>query len=152
MCVNMPICIAVQNFAVIGRKDVGLCPGDFVLDGDPLPLPKKGAEPHNFRPMFIVAKRLDGSRWHLAWRWPWSSPHCARWGHSSPSEKRGQSPPIFGPSLLLPNSWVHQRATWYGGRPQRRGEWVGFKHIIGHFGGVFAGQMTKPTVSKHWRK
>jgi len=23
----------------------------------------------NFRPMFIVAKRLDGSRWYLAWRW-----------------------------------------------------------------------------------
>jgi len=25
--------------------DVGLSPGDFVLDGDPVPLPKKGAEP-----------------------------------------------------------------------------------------------------------
>ena len=36
-------------------------PGDFVLDGDPAPLPKRGAEPPpNFRPMFIVAKRLDG--------------------------------------------------------------------------------------------
>ena len=34
----------------------------------PPPLPKKGAEPPNFRPMFIVAKRLDGSRWYLAWR------------------------------------------------------------------------------------
>jgi len=22
-----------------------------------------------FQPMSIVAKRLDGSRWHLAWRW-----------------------------------------------------------------------------------
>ena len=34
---------------------VGLGPGDFVLDGDPAPLPKKGAEPPNFRPMFIVS-------------------------------------------------------------------------------------------------
>ena len=25
--------------------EVGLSPGDFVLDGDPPPLPKKGAEP-----------------------------------------------------------------------------------------------------------
>ena len=25
--------------------DVGLRPGDFVLNGDPTPLPKKGAEP-----------------------------------------------------------------------------------------------------------
>jgi len=41
---------------------------DTVLDGDPAPLPKKGAERPNFRPMSIVVKRLDGSRWHLAWR------------------------------------------------------------------------------------
>ena len=40
--------------------DVGLSPGDFVLDVDPLLLPKKGAEPTpKFWPMFIVAKRLD---------------------------------------------------------------------------------------------
>ena len=30
--------------------------------------PPKGAEPPNFQPMFIVAKQLDGSTWHLAWR------------------------------------------------------------------------------------
>jgi len=46
--------------------EVGLSPGDFVLDGDPAPLPKKGAEPlHNFRLISIAAKRLDASRWHL---------------------------------------------------------------------------------------
>jgi len=52
--------------------DVGLSPGDFVLDGDPVPPPKRGggggAAPKNFRPMFIVAKQLDGSRCHLAQR------------------------------------------------------------------------------------
>jgi len=48
--------------------EVGLSQGDFVLDGEPAtPHPKKGWNP-NFRPMFIVAKRPDGSRWHLAWR------------------------------------------------------------------------------------
>ena len=36
--------------------EVGLSPGDFVLDGDPAHSPKMGAEPPNFRPMFIVAK------------------------------------------------------------------------------------------------
>jgi len=49
----------------------GLGPGHTVLDGDPAPLSIKGAEPppsKKFRPMFIVAKRLDGSRWYLAWR------------------------------------------------------------------------------------
>jgi len=25
--------------------EVGLCPGEFVLDGDPVPLPKKGRSP-----------------------------------------------------------------------------------------------------------
>ena len=50
--------------------EVGLGLGDFVLDGNPASPPQKGAEPPpNFRPMSIVAKRLDGSRWHLARRW-----------------------------------------------------------------------------------
>jgi len=45
---------------------VGLDPGHIVVDGDPAPLCKKGAEsPLNFRPISIVAKRLDGSRCHL---------------------------------------------------------------------------------------
>jgi len=68
--------------------EVGIGPGDFVLDGDPAPLSKKGAQQPNFRSMSIVAKRLHGSRWHLAWR-------CARWGPSSPAQKRGQSHPQF---------------------------------------------------------
>jgi len=46
--------------------EVGLGPGDFVLDGDPA-VPKRGTSP-NFRPMSIVAKRLDGSRCHLIQR------------------------------------------------------------------------------------
>jgi len=46
-----------------------LGPGDFVLDGDPAPSPKKNAgTAHNFWEMFIVAKRLVGSRCHLVWR------------------------------------------------------------------------------------
>ena len=36
--------------------EVGLGPGDIVLDGDPAP-PKKGTQPLNFRIMFVVAKR-----------------------------------------------------------------------------------------------
>jgi len=43
--------------------EVGLSPGDFVLDGDPAP-PKRGTAP-NFRPMSFVAKWLDGLRCHL---------------------------------------------------------------------------------------
>jgi len=40
--------------------ELGFDPGDFVLDGDPAPYPKGERSPPNFRPMFIVAKRLDG--------------------------------------------------------------------------------------------
>ena len=47
-CITMPL-----------GMEVGLSPGDFVFDGDP----KKGADPlPNFRPIFIVAKRLDELR------------------------------------------------------------------------------------------
>jgi len=37
-----------------------------------------------------------------------------------PSPKKGADPPIFGPFLLSPNGWMHQDATWYGGRPKPR--------------------------------
>jgi len=63
------------------RTEVGLGPGHIVFDGDPAPSPQK-AQPTNFRPMSVVAKRLDGSRCHLVWR-----PRP-----SSPSPKRVQPP------------------------------------------------------------
>ena len=59
LCIKMPLGV-----------EVGLGPSNFVLDGDPAPPPQKGGRaPTNFQPMYIVAKLLDGSRWHLAWRW-----------------------------------------------------------------------------------
>jgi len=45
----------------------------------------------NFRPMSIVAKRLDGSRCHLVWMYrPQPRRHCVRRGPSSP---KGTQPP-----------------------------------------------------------
>jgi len=41
--------------------EVGLGPGHIVLDGDPAPPHQKGGKPPNFRPVSIVAKRLDAS-------------------------------------------------------------------------------------------
>jgi len=76
--------------------EVGLGPIHIVLDGDAAPLPKTGGRVPNFRPIFIVAKRLDESGCHLV----------------------GAEPPIFGPSLSWPNGWMHQDATWFGGRPR----------------------------------
>jgi len=57
-CMTMPL-----------GMEVGLSPGDFCSMGTKPPPPKKGGRAPNFRPIFIVAKRLDESRWHLAWRW-----------------------------------------------------------------------------------
>jgi len=53
----------------LGMK-VGFGPGDSVLDVDAAPSPQRGWSPvPNFRPISIVAKRLDASRCHLVWRW-----------------------------------------------------------------------------------
>ena len=44
---------------LLGMK-VGLVRGHIVLDEDPAPTLKRGTAP-NFRPMSLVAKRMDGS-------------------------------------------------------------------------------------------
>ena len=63
--------------------ELGLIPGDFVLDGDPvLPSQKLGRAPlSNFRPISIVAKRL-----HATWYGGRPQPRglCVRWGPSPP--------------------------------------------------------------------
>jgi len=56
-CIKMPLGI-----------NVGHSPGDFVLDGDPVfpPQQRGGAPcPANFRPISIVPKRLDASRFKM---------------------------------------------------------------------------------------
>ena len=48
--------------------EVALSPGHIVLDGDSAPPPPKRGHIPNFRPISVVAKRLDTSRIHLVWR------------------------------------------------------------------------------------
>ena len=73
--------------------EVGLGPGDFVLDRDPAPRPQKAVGAPSFRTMSIVAKRQDGSRWHLAWRWVSVGPdHIVLDGNPAPHHKRGAAP------------------------------------------------------------
>jgi len=65
--------------------EVGLGPGNFVLDGNPAPPEKRARPTHNFSPMSIL--------WLNAWiyqdaTWYEGKPRprrrCVRWGRSSP--------------------------------------------------------------------
>jgi len=79
---------------VLGME-VGLSPGNFVFDWDPAPLTKKGAEPPIFGPCLLRPNGCmdqDGT-WHGGA--PWSKPHCARWGPSSPPQKGYEAPSQF---------------------------------------------------------
>jgi len=69
-CLSVTLVYCGQTVGWIKMKlgmEVELGPGNIVLDGDPAP-PKKGHRTNHFRPMSIVAKRLDGSRCHLVQR------------------------------------------------------------------------------------
>jgi len=126
--VNLPLHHKVQKFSSgtgspgwsrkKGRMEVRFRPGCFVLDGDPAPPPKKKGHSPQFSAMSIVAKWLDGSRCHLVGRWALAQATLCWMGPSS--SQKGHSPPIFGPCLLWPNSWMDQAATWYRGRPRPR--------------------------------
>jgi len=73
----------------------GLGPGDFVLDGDPAPLPKKGAKspsPISGRcPLWPNGWMDQHGTWHRGG--PWSRLHCPRLGPSSPPQKKAAEPP-----------------------------------------------------------
>ena len=82
---------------------VSLGPGDFVLDGDPVPLHKKGAEPpHNFRPMSLVTKRLNGSI-ALGMELGLGPATLCSMRTRFPSETNGTAPTQFFPCLLWLN-------------------------------------------------
>jgi len=74
-CPVCPVCLSVtlvyccQTVGWIKMKldtEIDLGPGYIVLDGDPAP--PKGSQSPNFRPMSVVAKRLDGSGCHSVQR------------------------------------------------------------------------------------
>jgi len=86
-------------------------------------LPKRGQSPlPNFRPMSIVAKGLDGSRLAFVTEVGLGPGHIVLDGNLAPLPIKGGrgTPPIFGLFLLWPIAWMHQDATWYGGRPRPR--------------------------------
>jgi len=96
--------------------EVGFGPGDFVLDVDPAPFPKKGAEPPILGTCLLWPNTWmdqDGT-WHGVG--PRPRPHYAGWGPSS-HPKKGTEPPNFRPTSIVAKR-LYQDTTWYGGRPQ----------------------------------
>jgi len=87
--------------------EVGLRLRDIVLDGDPALSPLKGHAPPNFRPMSVVAKRLDGLRCHLVWR-PRLGRLCFQWG---PSYRQKKGTPTA-------THFLAHDASLYGSRPR----------------------------------
>ena len=80
--------------------EVGLSPGDFVLDGDPAPTPK-GAEPHPiFGPRLLWPNGCmdQDATWYVGR--PRPTRHCVRCGPSYPQKKGHTHPhPMFGMPL-----------------------------------------------------
>jgi len=80
---------------------------DIVLDGDTASAPLNGHSPSpNFRPMPVVAKRLDGLRCHVVLR---LRPRrlYVRWGPSCP-QKQGHT----HPTQFLAHFYCGQTAGW----------------------------------------
>ena len=98
--------------------EVGLSPGDFVLDGEwgPSPLSRKEAEPGGQAPQFSAhvycGQTAVWIKMALGIEAALGPGHIVLDGdtHSSPSQK-GAEPPNFGPFLLWPNGCMDQDAT-----------------------------------------
>ena len=79
--------------------DVGLSPGDFVLDGDPVPLglPKKGAAaPHQFFSVYVYCDQTAGwIKMALGMEVSLSPGDFVLDGDPAPAQKGGGAPPQF---------------------------------------------------------
>jgi len=87
---------------------LGFRPGHIVLHEDPAPPPQRDATP-NFRPMSVVAKRLDKSRCHLFGTEVDLGPgHIVLDGDpaSSCSPKKGTAPSLRPMSIVARAGWI----------------------------------------------
>jgi len=97
--------------------EVGLGPDDIVLYGDPAL--KEAEPPFQFSAHVHCGQTAGWMKMALCTEVGLGPRHILLDGDPAPLPKKGaEPPPIFGPFLLWPNGWMHQVATWYGGRPQ----------------------------------
>jgi len=88
-CIKMPL-----------GMEVGLSTGDFVLDGDPAPIPKMGRSPTIFGPRLLWPNGYmdQDATWYGGT--PRPTRHCVRCEPSCPTSK-GHSPPNFRPTSVV---------------------------------------------------
>ena len=84
--------------------EVGLSPGDIVLDGDPAPLPKNGARPTKFSAHVYCGQTAGRMKMSLGTEVGLGPGNIVLDG--GPAPPQWGTPPIFGPCLL-----------WANGRP-----------------------------------
>jgi len=102
--------------------EVGLSAGDFVLDGDPAPLPKKGRSPPIFGPCLLwpngcMDQDALGMEAGLGLR---DIVLDHRWGPSSPSPKGSQCPPQFSANVHCGQTAGWTKMPLGRGRPRPR--------------------------------
>jgi len=88
--------------------EVGLGTDDIVLHGDPAPPSQKGGRAPSpiFGPCLLWPNCWMDQGGTCHGGGPWSRPHCARWGHSSPPQKRVRAP------QFLAHVYCGQTAGW----------------------------------------
>jgi len=82
--------------------------------------PLKGHSTPSFRPMSVVAKRVDGLRCHLVLGMEVGLCRGNVVLHGSQLPLKGTQPPVFGQCLLWPNVLMDEDVTWCGSRPRSR--------------------------------
>jgi len=95
---------------------VGIGPVHIVLDGNPAPLTQRGTA-QQFSAHICCGQMAGWMKMPLGIEDGLGPGHIVLAWDPAPPEK-GHSPPLFGPRLLWPNSWMDQDATWYKGRPR----------------------------------
>jgi len=100
---------------------VGLGPGHVVLDEDPAAPPPKGhSSPPQFSTHICCGLMAGWIKMPLGREVGIGPSDIVLDQDPAPPSKREHRPPIFSPFLLWPSGWMHQDATWYGGRPRPR--------------------------------
>jgi len=111
VCLSSPCVTFVHCGQTVGRIKtklgmlVGLSPGDFVLDGNPVPFPPKGADPSS--PIFGPFLLWPNGWMHqdATWYGCWPQPRGLFVGRrpSLPSPTKGaEPPPNFRPISIVP--------------------------------------------------